>query len=203
MGKESLGRNIDTERLDGYPAFASFIAQDRNVSIFRKFATLDSRTLLYLQSELNDLEEKLNAFDKQDVYGDVQARTSARSWDDFSRNAKEREHEKERMELVNTIRQKLTIYRKAHIFGSPDFLLELCKADKKQTKHYFSQAKSFNSLLLPLGTWHLYGYGLQTRFPFWQAEIKISSLTLKISLVSVPVTKIVSKSSLRNILAIS
>jgi hypothetical protein len=47
--------------LDGYPSLADFIASDpdRTSLVFRRFDRLAARNILYLQSELADLETKL------------------------------------------------------------------------------------------------------------------------------------------------
>jgi len=47
--------------LDGFPSLANFIASDtdRTSLVFRRFDKLAARNLLYLQSELTELEHKL------------------------------------------------------------------------------------------------------------------------------------------------
>ena len=46
--------------LKGYPSLAAFIASDKDKStvIYRRFDRLSARNLLYLQSELAELEAK-------------------------------------------------------------------------------------------------------------------------------------------------
>ena len=44
-------------RLEGYPSLAHFIARDGEAAIFRRYAGLSARNLLYLQSQLYELEE--------------------------------------------------------------------------------------------------------------------------------------------------
>jgi hypothetical protein len=56
-----------TPYLSGYPSFAAFIHQDPDAAIYRKFERLSARNLLYLQSELHDLEGQLQALDREDT----------------------------------------------------------------------------------------------------------------------------------------
>ena len=49
--------NAPPAKLEGYPSFAQFIARDGDAAIFRKYAQLSARNLLYLQSELYVLEQ--------------------------------------------------------------------------------------------------------------------------------------------------
>lgn len=44
----------------GYPGFAHVIGQNPGYSIFRRFTTLDTKILLYLQAELMQLEHELS-----------------------------------------------------------------------------------------------------------------------------------------------
>ncbi|MCJ1401866.1 hypothetical protein MMC11_005083 [Xylographa trunciseda] len=44
----------------GYPGFAHLVGQNRGYSIFRRFTTLDTKILLYLQAELMQLEHELS-----------------------------------------------------------------------------------------------------------------------------------------------
>lgn len=54
-------------RIEGYPSFAYFIARDGDAAIYRKFDQLSARSLLYLQSELHELEGKLRQLDREDA----------------------------------------------------------------------------------------------------------------------------------------
>lgn len=49
----------------GYGAVAATMASDRDLSIFRRFGMLNTRNLLYLQSELMSLETRLQELDAQ------------------------------------------------------------------------------------------------------------------------------------------
>jgi hypothetical protein len=56
-----LRQNSVRERpaLQGYPKLARFIGERPGFAIFRRFSELNARNLLYLQSELLDIEEEL------------------------------------------------------------------------------------------------------------------------------------------------
>ena len=73
-------------RLEGYPSFAEFIAKDIEAAIYRKFTRLSARNLLYLQSELHDLERQLQQLDREDAAGldNDEARKTARHWKHYS-----------------------------------------------------------------------------------------------------------------------
>jgi len=65
-----------------YPSFASFIASDPELSVFKRFDRLSSRNLLYLQSELLDLQAQLQDFDEEDYNGkDGEMLLSAKCWE--------------------------------------------------------------------------------------------------------------------------
>ena len=98
-------------RLDGYPSFAEFIAQDGDAAIYRKFSHLSARNLLYLQSELHDLEGRLQQLDEEDAKGldNEDAQKAVRDWRHFSdpRNSRAQEHKG----LQEQIRGKIKEYR--------------------------------------------------------------------------------------------
>jgi hypothetical protein len=98
-------------RLDGYPSFAEFIARDGDAAIYRKFSHLSARNLLYLQSELHDLEGRLQQLDKEDAKGldNEDAQKAVRDWRHFSdpRNSRAQEHK----ELQEQVRGKIKEYR--------------------------------------------------------------------------------------------
>jgi hypothetical protein len=72
----SRGSELDTVEIryvSGYPSLASFIASDKDKStvIYRRFDCLFARNLLYLQSELAELERRQTVFDAEDVKGSI------------------------------------------------------------------------------------------------------------------------------------
>ena len=66
----------------GLHLYSSYIARDSSLGIYRKFAVLNTRNILYLQSELADLEVQLQRLDAkgsgQEVGNDIWA--ISRSW---------------------------------------------------------------------------------------------------------------------------
>ena len=69
-------------RLEGYPSFAHFIARDGDANIYRKYAQLSARNLLYLQSELHVLDEQLRLLDREDAkdIDNEEPQKAAREW---------------------------------------------------------------------------------------------------------------------------
>jgi hypothetical protein len=99
---------------DGYPAVAAWMTRDSDNEsfIYRKFDKLSARNLLNLQSELIDLEWKLEKFDAEARNcEDLVLKQSTRKWESFVKNAAEREQEGKRIELNKEIRAKLREYR--------------------------------------------------------------------------------------------
>ncbi len=65
----------------GTHLYASHIVRDTSLSVYRKFAVLNTRNILYLQSELADLEQQLQRLDaKADADTDNDIWAIPRSW---------------------------------------------------------------------------------------------------------------------------
>ena len=112
-----------TPRLPGYPSFAHFISQDGDAAIYRRYESLSARNLLYLQSELHELEGQLEALDAEDAkdrhVDDQESQKIARLWHHYARadNARAVRHR----ELQGKIRAKIKEYRTytaIYCFGS-------------------------------------------------------------------------------------
>lgn len=109
--------------LDGFPSLASFIASDPDHTslVFKRFDRLAARNLLYLQSELAELQTRQDEFDAEDQVlglGNFHAKECAMNWESF-RDAAEADNEKqkERMKLVTDIRAKLKEYSKQTVLA--------------------------------------------------------------------------------------
>ena len=108
---------VQFEFINGYASLAAFMAsdRDRSTSIYRRFDRLSSRNLLYLQSELVELEAQQDVLDAQDA-GNINAATedigSARHWRTLVARSNEAANvrEKEQLRLALEIRQKLKEY---------------------------------------------------------------------------------------------
>lgn len=74
--------NAPPARLEGYPSFAQFIARDGDAMIYHKYAHMSARNLLYLQSELHELDEQLRQLDKEDAkdIDNEEPQKAAREW---------------------------------------------------------------------------------------------------------------------------
>jgi hypothetical protein len=80
------------------------MASDKVFCIFRRFDTLSVRTLLYLQDELAELEERLNAIDEADVrYG--------RNPGLVSLHSRRHDTNDERKNIMRIIDEKVYAYR--------------------------------------------------------------------------------------------
>ncbi|KAH7383516.1 hypothetical protein BKA64DRAFT_682495 [Cadophora sp. MPI-SDFR-AT-0126] len=53
-------------QLEGFPSLAHFISKDADAAIFRGFSELGTRNLLYLQSNLHELEVRVAKLDQED-----------------------------------------------------------------------------------------------------------------------------------------
>lgn len=99
----------------GYPALANFIGSDKDFFIFRRFNTLSARSLLYLQDELIELEDKLLEIDLRESRSGGQVEL----WNCHSRRE---DSNQQRKTLMVEAREKLREYRK-HDHG--EFVREL------------------------------------------------------------------------------
>jgi hypothetical protein len=97
--------------ITGYPSLAAFVAsdRDRSTAIYKRFDRLAARNLLYLQSELAELQWKQDGFDKEDRNGDMNSLQAARNWSHFKKRA---DADPSRLELVKEIRATLKEYSK-------------------------------------------------------------------------------------------
>ena len=108
------------EYLPGYVDFSHFVASDYSLSIYRKFAVLGARNLLYLEAELQLLEFQLHALDDSDKLitqqdADEVQRTRAeaaiRSWDDLKRQALEGdERQTGKLRMIYRLRRLMKEY---------------------------------------------------------------------------------------------
>jgi hypothetical protein len=99
---------------DGYPAVSRFIASDLDGEsfVFRKFRALTARKLLYMQSQILELEEQLADFDRTAATSpDWELHLAARSWEKLIANAESREKEKQIRKVIDEIEVKLDNYR--------------------------------------------------------------------------------------------
>jgi hypothetical protein len=101
--------------LRGFPSLAAFMSSNSNSEtfIFKRFDKLAARNLLYLQSELAYLQDKLDDFDRRDAQPpcDLEVRKCARSWEDFEEMKDTSSKQRARWDLIHRIRETLREYR--------------------------------------------------------------------------------------------
>jgi len=119
--RDSEKGNNKSTSLDGFPNTAKFIAKDRDkaAAIFRRFDTLSYRNLLYLQSKISVLQERLDICDAEDAKDrSDEAVRCATSWEDFeiagnsTSNNKAETPQQTRWRLCQEIKIALKEYRK-------------------------------------------------------------------------------------------
>ena len=105
--------NVPVHYVKGYPSLAAFIASDadRSTQIYRRFDRLAARNLLYLQSELAELEARQDSLDAADFRGTLEEKAGARNWETLrAKAAVGGQREQERLDLALQIRSKLSEY---------------------------------------------------------------------------------------------
>ncbi|KAH6860512.1 hypothetical protein B0T12DRAFT_454589 [Alternaria alternata] len=110
-----------THRLSGFPSLAHFITSDRDRTtlLYKRFDELAARNLLYLQSELAELQAKQRAFDQHDLTANLETKQCARNFANFQKAVRGKDAlQEERWQLMRDIREKLKEYREALLFES-------------------------------------------------------------------------------------
>ena len=122
MPKDQEHNAFEVHYITGYPSLAAFIASDRDRSthIYRRFDRLATRNILYLQSELAELEDQQDKYDAEDLKRTTQEKKSAGNWRVFKEKASEPGDvkEKARMELVKEIEEKIKRYRTSYFLSN-------------------------------------------------------------------------------------
>jgi len=93
----------------GYPKLAQHIGLYSECAIFRRFRTLNSQNLLYLQAELVDLEQELRRLEAAD-YESAEGNRSSYSKDWYWLNNSASEGNSEQLQIVLEVRKKLKDY---------------------------------------------------------------------------------------------
>lgn len=114
MPKGSEHHTPEIHYVKGYPSLAAFIASDsdKTTAIYRRFDRLSARNLLYLQSELVELEARQDALDAEDLRTTLEDKKSVRNWQTLKSRAIEpgNTREKERLSVSEEIRRKIKEY---------------------------------------------------------------------------------------------
>jgi hypothetical protein len=105
---------LPSGKLHGYPTFAAFVTRDQDAAIYRKFESLSARNLLYLQSEIHELQGQLEELDDADAKSSsFEVEGVARAWHHYS--AEMNTHARKHRELQEKIRVKIKEYRKSRL----------------------------------------------------------------------------------------
>lgn len=99
--------------INGFPSVASFMASDpdRSLSIYPSFYKLSSRSLMYLEAELFELQHQQEVMDIQDSYGNGDTLQSFRSWKQLRNKTDSRSME--RKSLIRDIQSAVKEYRRS------------------------------------------------------------------------------------------
>ena len=113
------------------------MSSDRDLALYRRFGALNARNLLYLQSELMTLENRLKKLDESanDISKGAEAWSSPRSW--FYLEKQGGEH----LDVVKEIREKLEKYSESsHFWSRPHSILghvsKYHSADVSKIQHF-------------------------------------------------------------------
>lgn len=98
----------------GYPTLASRMSLIPEIAVFRRFGALNAQNLLYLQAELQDMEQSLRDLQVRDSKSTGEASWHSTNWW-YLAHAAERGTNPEQWELVQKIRKKLDEYSKFHV----------------------------------------------------------------------------------------
>ncbi|OCK99271.1 uncharacterized protein K441DRAFT_652670 [Cenococcum geophilum 1.58] len=122
MNQDVEKDTIPVTFVKGYPSLAEFIASDYDHStfIFKRFDRLSARNILYLQSELAELEALQDEYDREDLQASWDEKSSRRDWKTFQARARDANfpREQKKMKLVEEIRAKIKEYKEAVLLDS-------------------------------------------------------------------------------------
>lgn len=105
---EVLGEAARQNPVEGYPRLACHMGKYTSAQIFRRFSSLNSQNLLYLQAELIHLEQKLRGLEAKDKVSD-KGRQRSFSVDWYWLNESRLEHG-EQIQTTMAVRGKLKEY---------------------------------------------------------------------------------------------
>ncbi|KAJ0342235.1 hypothetical protein COL154_012485 [Colletotrichum chrysophilum] len=119
LHKSTMRNGEEFERHSGYLTAASWLARDvdNETLIFRKFDTLSAANLLYMQSEILELEKRLEHMHLITVQSDdMDLRDAASTWETLIEQSRAgatsfRQDAKARMDLIRELRERLREYR--------------------------------------------------------------------------------------------
>lgn len=101
----------------GYASLSKFIASDAALCIFRRFDTLATRNLLYMQDELCEIEQQIDVLDKADIDSGVYINTYSLHSRRFDKNEKQ-------VALMQQSVEKLRIYGASRLLSASFLMLD-------------------------------------------------------------------------------
>ncbi|KAL2786083.1 hypothetical protein BJX66DRAFT_313489 [Aspergillus keveii] len=137
MSPDLEHNGLELHYVKGFPSLAQFIARDYDHSTFilKRFDELTARNLLYLQSELADLQALQEQYDREDVKASWEAKEGRRDWEKFKSRADPNsgtefsQEEQKRMDLALKIRKTLREYKETILLDSA--LLSMPRPSKR------------------------------------------------------------------------
>lgn len=111
--------SLRDKRRGGYTTAAEWLSKDpdNETLVFRKFDKLAALNLLYLQSEVLEIEKRIDRLGNEAICSsDWDLHEAARRWETLVRQASEADPEfkhaaREKMELICSLRSKIKEYR--------------------------------------------------------------------------------------------
>ena len=96
--------------MEGYPKVAILQGRNPELGMYRRFATLNARNLLYLQAEIVNLEDQLKEYTMEDINSDEPGKELfSRNWYYLSRPNESGVHNSQ-WHIALKIREKLKEY---------------------------------------------------------------------------------------------
>lgn len=122
MSQAEADASIDVEGkitspVEGYPKLACYMGTYHQAAIFRRFSSLNSQNLLYLQAELVHLELELRRLESLDSIAQ-RGKDSVYATDWYWLNNSRSKENCSQLKVVLAIRSKLKEYSQSRTFGT-------------------------------------------------------------------------------------
>jgi hypothetical protein len=102
--------------MEGYAKLATIMGAHPEVAVFKRFGTLNTQNILYLQAELTDLELRLKKYAKQDADSGHPGRILySRDWQTLSESSDVPTNNNKQWNTILSIREKLKEFSKCKI----------------------------------------------------------------------------------------
>lgn len=118
-----------------YPRLAAEMALFTPTAIFRRFGALNARNLLYMQSELTEIEQELLAIEEKDSEDPEDVKQwRSRDYHWIRNYDRAEDQDGTHYELVMNVREKLKEYSKFHFFAAAPCIPWVYLESSKLTK---------------------------------------------------------------------